>query len=214
MEVIKVNLEKDLEAVVQEAARWLNNGGVIAYPTDTVYGLGANALDESAVRRVYRIKQRDSKPLSILARNMVWVRELAHVSPRNEKVLDKVWPGKFTAILPKKEVIPPIVTTGLEGIGIRIADFKFTDELLKIFGYPITSTSANISGQEPAMSGEEIAEIFKHNAPRPDFIIDAGVLPPSSPSVVIDLTSAQPKILRVGPSKPKELLELLSIDSE
>lgn len=212
MEILKVNLETDMDLAVSEAVKCLKVGGVIIYPTDTIYGIGCNALDDLAVSRVYRIKHRSNKPLSILARDMVWVHGLANISPRNEKILNKIWPGKYTAILPKKEIIPAIVTTGLEGVGIRVPQHEFIDRLLKDFGYPITSTSANISGEEYSQNIEEIIEVFKNNGPRPDLIIDAGPLPDSTPSVVIDLTSPQPKILRVGPSKPSELLDILGIE--
>lgn len=227
MEVIQVDLNKDYSEVVQMAVSVLSSGGTIVYPTDTLYGLGANALDEKAVEKVFKIKNRSfSKPLPIIVKNMIWAKELANIGCNTEKALNKVWPvgpvfkivsggfftaGKVTAVLPKKDIVPDILTAGLKNIGIRIADYVFTDKLLGQFGYPITSTSANISGEEPDNNIEKIIAMFQEKEFQPDLIIDAGVLPKSEPSTILDLTTSTPKILRVGPSKPEHLLKLLEI---
>ncbi len=211
MNIIQVDLNKDLDPIINEALSILKSGGTIIYPTDTVYGLGCNALDEFAVRRIFDIKERSSKPLPILARNMVWVEELAYLNDQHRKMAEKFWPGKFTLVLPKKEIIPAITTTGLPSVGIRIADHVFTDKLLARFGYPLVTTSANISGAAPTGDINTIIREFSHHVPRPDLIIDAGVLPKSNTSVIIDCTTDKPKVLRIGPSKPEDLLKLLEV---
>ena len=211
MQIVQINLQQDYSDVIRQAVVILRQGGTIVYPTDTVYGLGCNATDEFAVRHIYDIKQRATKPLPILARNMDWVEELAYLNDTQRKLAAKFWPGKFTLILPKKDIIPAIVTTGLPSVGIRIANCPFTDKLLGAFGYPLVATSANLSGGEAT---GDINKIIKEFAPlprRPDLIIDAGVLPVSNPSVLIDCTSDKPKVLRVGPSKPEDLLKLLEM---
>lgn len=142
---------------------------------------------------------------------MIWAKELAYINKRNEKILNKVWPGKFTAVLPKKDVVPDIVSAGEATVGIRIPDYEFIDKLLGKFGYPITATSANISGQEPTSDINKIIDFFSSQIYKPDLILDAGVLPKSEPSVVIDLTTDKPKVLRVGLSKPEQLMKLLEI---
>lgn len=211
MRIIRLNLEHDYSVAIAEAIAVLKQGGTIVYPTDTVYGLGCNALDEFAVRHIFDIKARSSKPLPILARDMQWVEELAYLDEQQRKYAAKFWPGKFTLVLPKREIIPPVVTTGLSSVGIRIADFKFTDALLGAFGYPLVATAANISGQAPSNDIEEVIAQMGAGFRRPDLILDAGVLPPSNPSVVIDCSTDKPKVLRVGPSKPDDLLKLLEI---
>lgn len=211
MKIIKIDLGRDYSEAIREAVEILRMGGTIVYPTDTVYGLGCNALDEIAVRHIFDIKNRSSKPLPILARDMRWVEELVYLDDQQRKFTDKFWPGKFTLVLPKKEIIPPIVTTGLPAVGIRIADFAFTDKLLGAFGYPLVATSANISGEPATGNIESIIASMNVQPRRPDLIIDAGVLPPSNTSVVIDCSTDKPKVLRVGPSKPEDLLKLLDI---
>ncbi len=211
MRIIKIDLKQDYSAAIKEAIDILKMGGTIVYPTDTVYGLGCNALDEIAVRHIFDIKNRSSKPLPILARDMKWVEELAYLTDQHRKLADKFWPGKFTLVLPKKDIVPPIVTTGLPAVGIRIADFVFTDKLLGAFGYPLVATSANISGEPATGDIESIIASLGTQPRRPDLVIDAGVLPPSNSSVVIDCSTDKPKVIRVGPSKPEDLLKLLEI---
>ena len=226
MEIIRVDLNKDYSTAIAEAVAVLSSGGTVVYPTDTLYGLGANALDEKAAEKIFKIKNRSfSKPLPIIIKNMIWAKELAYIEQGMEVILSKVWPmvsaaataggdffvaGKVTAILPKKNIVPMIVSAGTRNIGMRIADYVFVDKLLGRFGYPLISTSANISCEEPTNDINKIIALFEERDERPDLIIDAGVLPKSEPSTVLDLTNPwQPKILRVGPSKPEQLLKLL-----
>ena len=213
MRIIQVDLNKDYSWAIQEAISVLKQGGTIIYPTDTVYGVGCNALDEFAVRRVFQIKQRSSKPLLIIARNMKWVQELVYLSPKQIQIAEKFWPGKFTLVLPKKDIIPYVVTTGLPNVAVRIPDFKFTDILMAQFGYPLVSTSANLSGEEATGDINKVIKSFsKEGIQRPDLVIDAGVLPRSNTSVIIDCTTDKPKILRVGPSRPEDLLKLMEFE--
>lgn len=212
MKILPLNLNKDYTDIVLEAVAVLRRGGVIVYPTDTVYGLGANACDEWAVEQVFKIKNRPlTKPLPIVARNINWVKELAFVPPKLESRLAELWPGATTAVLHKKDIIPNIVTAGHKTVGIRIADHVFVDKLLGKFGYPLTATSANISGEEPTGDVSKIVGMFKDQVWKPDLVLDAGILPPSQPSTILDLSHIKPKILRVGPSKPEKLLELLGL---
>lgn len=213
MRVIQVDLNKDYSNVIREAVNILSYGGTIVYPTDTLYGLGANALNEIAVRKVFRIKERSFfKPLPMMARDLYWVRNLAEIKPRHEEILKKVWPGKVTVVLSKKEIVPGALTAEFNSVGIRIPDYVFIDKLLAKFGYPLTSTSANISGQVPTNDINKIVEIFSKSTEKPDLVIDAGILPKSEPSVVVDLTGNKPKILRISPTKPEKLLELLELE--
>ncbi len=212
MKIIKVDLIGDNSRAIAESLAVLKKGGVIVFPTDTVYGLGANACNWSAVEQVFKIKSRPSvKPMPIVARNIKWVRELAFIPPKLEKPLSGIWPGATTVILPKKRVVLNIVTAGQSTVGIRIPDLPFIDTLLGKFGYPLTATSANISGGEPTGDINKIIETFQGKIWRPDLILDAGVLPESRPSTIIDLSTIKPKILRVGPSDPEQLIKLLGI---
>ncbi len=215
MQIVKIDLNKNYDDVIAEACRVLRLGGVIVYPTDTVYGLGANACDSLAVDQIFKIKKRTySKPLPIIARNITWVEALACLNRKTKKALESIWPGAVTAVLPNREHLSSLVTAGGISVGVRIPDFLFTDQLLGKFGYPLTATSANVSGEESTNDINKIIERFQNSNYRPNLIIDAGILPRSKPSTVIDLTSQSPKILKVGPSKPEQLLKLLNLTND
>ncbi|MEK7659432.1 MAG: L-threonylcarbamoyladenylate synthase [Patescibacteria group bacterium] len=212
MKTIKVDLRGDFSEAIQEAVAVLKLGGVIVYPTDTLYGLGANALEIGPVERIFKIKQRSkSKPLPIAVRNINWAKELAFIYKKEEKILEAAWPGAVTVVLPKRNIVPDILTAGQRSVAMRIPNSLFIDELLGKFGYPITSTSANISDELPSFKISEIIERFENSEYKPDLVIDAGDLKQSEPSTVLDLTTDKPKILRIGPSKPETLLKLLEI---
>lgn len=207
MKVFKVNLLGDYSDALQEAVRVLKAGGTVVYPTDTIYGIGCNALDWKAVETVYRIKDRSlAKPLSVIARDLRWIKELAFVPTKLEPILEKLWPGAITVILPKRAIIPSVVTAGLDTVGLRIPDFEFVDKLLWRFGYPLISTSANMADSDTeAWSSVAVIEDFKPRMWQPDLVLDAGDLPKSSASTIIDFSSIKPKIVRLGAVNPKQL---------
>ncbi|MBX4211532.1 MAG: threonylcarbamoyl-AMP synthase [Candidatus Yanofskybacteria bacterium] len=212
MKIITLSPDMDLTPVVREAVEVLRAGGVIVYPTDTLYGLGANALDSAAVEKVSKIKKRDrSKPLPVIVRNLEWAKSISHISKRQEKFLQKIWPGKITAIVPKKPIVPDLVTAMSKGIGMRVPDYPLVDKILSKFGYPLTSTSANISGEEASRDIQVVLQSLAAAEVLPDLVLDAGVLPVSEPSTVLDLTNEKPIIVRVGAASPAKLLELLEI---
>ncbi len=212
MEIVRANLNEDFSEAIQKAIAVLKLGGVIVYPTDTLYALGANALESFAVEQIFKIKNRArEKPLPLAIKNIKWAKELAHIYKKEEKILNSVWPGAVTVVLPKRKITPDIVTAGRQGVAMRVPDHPFTDKLLGMFGYPITSTSANLSGEESPRKIADIIDMFEGNYYKPDLIIDAGDLPESEPSTILDLTSDRPKILRVGPVKPETLRKLLEV---
>lgn len=213
MKILKVNLLTDYTEALREAVRVLQAGGTVIYPTDTIYGIGCNATDFKAVETIYRIKDRPlEKPLSVIARNMTWIKELAFVPPKLEPMLETLWPGAITVILPKKPIIPSIVTGGGETVGLRIPDYELTEKLMAKFGYPIISTSANMAGEDTqAWNSTAVIEDFKPRMWQPDLMLDAGNLPQSPPSTVIDFSSIKPKILRTGPVKPRQLEVILGL---
>lgn len=210
MKTIQVDLNRNFDEAIKEACQVLRLGGVIVYPTDTVYGLGANACDSFAVNNIFKVKKRSyTKPLPVIARDFVWVEALACIDVVSRRMLKSIWPGAVTAVLPLKDHISSLVTAGRSSVGLRIPDFAFTDRLLEKFGYPLTATSANISGEEPTNDINKIIEMFELSEYRPNLIIDAGILPKSKPSTVVDMTTNEPKILRIGPSRPDQLIKLL-----
>lgn len=196
----------------EEIINTLQQGKSIVYPTDTIYGLGVNALDKVAVDRLFRIKRRaESKPMSVIIRDIPMARKFAYVNTRTEKILKAILPGPITVVLSRKDALPSIVSGGKSTIGIRIPSHEFTDGLTRRIDFPLTSTSVNISGEPPLKTIPEIIKLFEAERFQPDIIIDAGEQTDAQPSTVIDLTTSKPKILRVGPVKPEVLLKILEI---
>lgn len=201
MEQIKLNLsdKNQIEKISKTATEILKNGGVVIYPTDTLYGLGANALDENAVLKIYKIKKRErNKPLPIIAKNLKMIKRIACVDSRVEKILNKIWPGPITVVLRKKDVLSYALTGNEETVAIRIPDNEFISALMNKIDFPIIATSANISGEKNLLDSDEIISKFKSGKLEPDLFINAGKVENPKPSTIIDLTTGIPKILRVG----------------
>ena len=198
MDVKKANF-KNLNSFIPKALKLLKTGKVIICPTDTVYGLVANAANEKAVKKIFKIKKREKgKPIPIFVKDIEMAKKLALIGEKQEKFLKKVWPGKVTAVLKRKKNcgLPAILFGGKKTIGLRIPNYRLVNELLKRLNKPLTGTSANISGK-PALTGnKEVLEQFENQKDKPDLFLDAGSLPKSFPSKVIDLTKDKIKILR------------------
>ncbi len=213
MEIIKVNLfdKRELDPeIIQKAVTIIQRGGSIVYPTDTVYGLGVDALKIDCIERLFRIKKRpETKPVPVMITDIEMAKKLAFVDRKIERVLEAAWPGAITVVLEKRPIVPDILTAGKKTIGLRVPDCWFTQILMENLKQPITTTSANFSGGPPLISSAEVIKIFEKAYPRPDLILEAGRLPASPPSTVLDLTGPQPKILRVGPVSKEELLKFL-----
>ncbi len=174
---------------IEKAVEVLKKGGVIAYPTETVYGLGANIFDKKAVEKVYRLKGRDfKKPLSVAVADFQMLEKLVILSPREKKILKKLLPGPITVILPKKKIVPSWVTGGKNSVGIRFPRNEITQKIIKKAGFPITSTSANLSGKKEPSNYKEIKL-------KVDFIVK-GKCQYKKPSTVFDLKKK--KIIRLG----------------
>ena len=183
---------KPTKAGLQRAARMLRSGGVIAFPTDTVYGLGANADDELALRRIYQIKGRPvGMPLILMVAAESQLEGLVHVDSRAEAYMRKWWPGPLTLILH---------APGGSTLGVRIPKHKVALELLRHSG-PLMTTSANLHGEDPAMDAAEAEKLAGVMA-----VIDGGAAPGGTASSVLDLTGPEPHVLREGAIPTPELL--------
>lgn len=198
MKLIQINTENPSKEMLKVAIEALNKGKIIIYPTDTVYGIGANIFDVEAVRNVYSVKKRSfDKPLSVCVSNIDEISKIAHINEDIERNLVKIFPGPFTVILKKKEVVPSIVTSNSDKIGIRIPDNKICMELSSKF--PITTTSANISGKNVQESVDGVLSQLNADI---DIVLDAGICKHGINSTVVDMTCSPPKILRKGASMP------------
>ena len=214
MKVLKVNPEnlRESEEAIVEAAKVMLSGGIVVFPTDTVYGLGCDATSEQAIRKIFKIKKRkETYPLAIIVRDVAMAKKVAFVDRRLEKALNLVWPGAVTVVLWKKYKLPEILTAKEQTIGLRIPDYKLTQFLAENMGRPFVATSANISGQQATNKMSEVLNYFADSLIKPDLVLDAGDLKFCEPSTVLDLSAAKPKITRIGPVDKKKLLEILSV---
>lgn len=194
MKIIKINSQKIEDDLINESILLMENGEIVLYPTDTLYGLGANIFNEDALKKLYSVKKRSmSKPVSVCVFNIDWIPKIAHVSSETLNIIAKILPGPFTVILKKKDCISEILTAGSENIGIRIPDSEICQKLSQKF--PITTSSANISGKETKKSVEEILKQLDADV---GLVIDAGPSKVDNASTVIDFTVNPPTILRKG----------------
>jgi len=200
-------LVTSIQQQVEQAATILKQGGIVAYPTDTVYGVGAAINIEPAVARVYQIKGRPhNRALPILLADKSQIADVAEVVPLLAwRLADKFWPGALTMVLLKSESVPNIVTGEGKSVAVRIADHPIPIALVRGLGVPIAGTSANLSGSPSALTAEEA---LTQLGDRVDMIIDGGRCPGGRESTIIDLTRDIPLILRQGPISLEELKEV------
>ena len=192
MKILKTSIDDVDETVISEAIKVLADGGVVLYPTDTVYGLGANIFDNSAVKRVFKIKQRSLlKPLSILISDVEAIDLVAKVSLSQKEVINNYLPGPYTFILKKNPVVPRVVTSGSSYVGVRVPDNDIARSLAGIF--PITTTSANVSDDEMLSTPDEILEQLDCDV---DLVIDVGELKSKRASMIVDLSDNDIRIIR------------------
>jgi L-threonylcarbamoyladenylate synthase len=182
---------------VAQAAAILQNGGLVAFATETVYGLGANALNARAVARIFEVKNRPSfDPIIVhIAAIDLLPKLTSSVPPRAEKLAEKFWPGPMTMVLPKSEIVPDIVTSGLPSVGIRMPGHPLALELLRVAGVSVAAPSANPFGKISPTRAEHVAEMLGDKI---EYILDGGACRVGVESTVLDLTCDVPMLLRPG----------------
>ncbi|MEK7647395.1 MAG: L-threonylcarbamoyladenylate synthase [Patescibacteria group bacterium] len=202
--ILAKNNEED---VASRVAAFLKQGHVVAAPTDTVYGLVADARSDVAIERVFVIKGRGlEKSLPIFVSSFEMLDDVAFVKDSNVKeFLHKCWPGKVTCVLPSRGWMPISVRNRGLTIGVRMPDYPLILKIMEKLGGPVTGTSANLSGRNSLSRAEGVEAEFKHVPFKPDLLIDGGELPESQPSTVLDCTVWPPKILRRGAVSEEEI---------
>ncbi len=194
-----------------KAARVLNEGGVIVYPTETLYGLGALASIGEAVERIFNIKGRPyGKPIPLLVKDKDMLLQIAEDNRLVDPLSEHFWPGRLTLILKQTSTLPELITSGTGKIAIRISSDPFLQNLFDIIDEPLTSTSANLSGSQNLLDHRELFETFDGKV---DLIIDSGNIPASRGSTIIDLTLDPPQIVREGDIKTDILKEFIDGNS-
>ena len=205
--IIKLNDPKLFEITTSV----LESGGVIIYPTETLYGIGALATDTDAINEIFRVKERlRGKPFILLVKDFEMLEEYFRVPDIVSKNSEKFISAPLTILFNQKKDLPPEISAGSDKTGIRISTNKFVKELFKHIDVPLISTSANMSGEENTYSSEEIISLFNNKV---DLIVDSGNLPHSNGSSIIDITTSPPVLLREGDIKKEDLKEFLSGDN-
>lgn len=179
------------------AVRVIRRGGLVAFPTETFYGLGAAALDASAVGRVFEAKGRPAdKPLLVLVDSVGMVAALAaEVSPRARRLMARYWPGPLTLVLRARPELPEALTAGSGTIGVRLSGHALARRLVQLVGTPVTAPSANPHGAPSPCTADEVVAGL---GDRVDLVLDGGRTPGGPPSTVLDLTRVPPVVLRRG----------------
>ena len=185
---------------VKEAAEVVKEGGLVVYPTETVYGLGCDPFNVNAVKRLIEAKGARNKPLPILAHGVHDVKRVAELTERGEELARKFWPGPLTLILPGKG-LPSAVTLGSGTVGVRVPKNSIALKLLEFSGGLLVGTSANKTGALPSSTALEAYEQLKDEV---DMVLDGGAVELGVSSTVLDLTGKSLKIIRRGPLAFKE----------
>jgi len=194
------------QSSILEAIRVVKIGGLIVYPTDTVYGLGCNPFNTRAVKRLIDAKGQRKKPLPILASDIEHVKIVAEVTEAAERLARKFWPGPLTMVLKKKSQLPKMVTFGRDTVGVRVPNHPVALELLRRCDGLLIGTSANITGKKSTVTAENAANQLGDKV---DLILDGGRTVLGRGSTVVNLADRRLRVERVGPIGLKEIASIL-----
>ena len=190
------------------AANIIMNGGLVAIPTETVYGLGANGLDEAAVAKIFEAKGRpQDNPLILHISGPEQIELFCHHIPQAAYDLaEKFWPGPLTMVLPARSNVPRRTTANLDTVAIRCPDSDVTREIIRLSGVPLAAPSANISGKPSTTTAQHVK--YDHDG-KIDAIVDGGSCRVGVESTIVDLSGQRPRLLRPGGISPEQLMEVL-----
>ena len=202
------NIENKINAV-KECAKTLDNGGLAVFPTETVYGIGADAYNENAIRSIYEKKQRPlDKPLLMHISSLEMAEEIAYLNDTARELIKRFTPGPLTLVVKAKPILPSIALAGGDTVGLRFPSNDIFLEISKAFGKPIAATSANISGEKSTARAEELKSITDVA----DVIIDGGECELGLESTIVSLVGEKAKILRLGSFPKERIAEVIECD--
>lgn len=195
--VVRVDAAAPDLGVIRQAAQVLRAGGLVAFPTETFYGLGAAGLDPAAARRVFAVKGRPaSMPLLLLVDSRAMVAAIAMTVPGHAaELMDRHWPGPLSLIFQASRTVPVEVTAGTGTVGVRVSAHPVARALVRALGEPVTAPSANPTGAAPPVTADEVLAHFNGTI---DLLLDGGPTPGGAPSTVLDVTVDPPRVLRQG----------------
>jgi L-threonylcarbamoyladenylate synthase len=202
---IVLDEKRNLDSIVQGAADCILRGGVILYPTDTIYGIGCDAFNHGSIERIFKIKERSpANPALMIVSNIEMLEVIVdYISPLALKIMEKFWPGPLTLLFKPKNKMSPLLISNDSKIGVRIPDNLFCLKLSHSCGVPIVSTSANLSG---AIGSGKISDLKSAFGDSVDLIIDNGDSKNLQPSTVLDVTGQKPIIVREGSVSADEII--------
>jgi L-threonylcarbamoyladenylate synthase len=208
-QVIEINPRIVELGKIKSIAQFLKKPGVMAFPTDTFYGLGTDCFSPAEIRKIYQIKKRKTeKPIPLMISEIKEAKRIAsEIPPLFWSLAEEFWPGPLTLVLKASPGLPQELLGLSQGIGVRLPAVAWIRELVREAGFPLTATSANISGEKEINHPKKIKDIFWGKI---DLIVDGGKTPGTQPSTVIDLTSEEPRILREGMIPVAKLRKYLS----
>lgn len=208
---MSININKNLnEEEIKKIALDIKKGKIAIFPTETVYGIGTNALNENACAKIFEIKGRNnSKALIVLISNYKMLESIVtDINEIERKLMNKFWPGPLTIILKKKEIVPNVVTGGSNEVGVRMTSGEVAHFLVEKAGVPIVAPSANLSGEQ---TGTKIKIIIEEFSDKVDYIIDTGDIESDLTSTVVKVENNKIRILREGKIIKEELSEIAEI---
>lgn len=206
VKIFEVKSNKPIVDVITEAASAIRAGGLVIYPTETVYGLGADASSDKAVDKIFKLKgRRAKKPIPIAVNSIGMARNVAKLNPAAE-ALFMFLPGPLTIVARAKPNVSKLITAGTGTVGIRVPKHPVALKLIDFVGGPITTTSANQSGEPAPLT---VKEALEQLGGKVDMALDAGKCELGVPSTVVDATSKHPKVLRKGPISEEEIKKVL-----
>lgn len=211
MQKVKINQNNPEPKIIDLATKKLEEGKVVVCPTDTVYIFAVDATNESALKKLFKLKGRQfTKPIHVVVSDLDMAEKYVYLTETARKLAAAFLPGPLTLVLKKKNNLPEIQTASKDTLGIRVPGLDFNTELAKKFGKPYTATSANKSSGPNPYSVEEVIRQFS-DAERKllDLVVDAGRLPRVDPSTIVDCSEASIKILRAGPVSRNQIEEVL-----
>lgn len=209
--MIKVEAIAPDEARIDKAAGVIKRGGLVAFPTETVYGLGADAFNESACRRIFEVKRRPlDNPAIVHIANLGQLSSIAREIPETAfRVAERAWPGPLTIVVKKASAFPSTATGGLDSVAIRMPAHPVALRLIEVSGTPIAAPSANLSGKPSPTTAQHVADDLGGSI---DMILDAGEAFFGVESTIVDLTKDKPNLLRPGPFTVKEVESVLGCE--
>lgn len=200
--------------ILRQAVQLIHQGGVVVCATDTGYLLGVDGLNPEAIRKIYAIKGRSfDKPIHIVVSDLTMAKRVGAIDPQAEALFRRFLPGPLTLVVKKQPIVPEILVSGRDTVGLRIPENDFLLQLVQLVDTPLTATSANRSGLATPYTVEQVQQELGMALQYVNLIVDQGPTPHARPSTILDLTRQPPQILRSGPISAAQLADALGIQN-